>query len=106
LNSHAEPYARADLNLQRTELTVAENLQGNQSAGSNSLGCVATWAGLAGRLKTTVKNAARPVIFKWRQTAPELILCAVRWYLRYSRSLRDVEELLAERGLAVVATST
>jgi IS6 family transposase len=30
---------------------------------------------------------------------PELILCAVRWYLRYSLSLRDVEELLAERGL-------
>src|SRR5258706_13386529 len=32
-------------------------------------------------------------------TAPELILCAVRWYLRYSLSLRDVEELFAERGL-------
>ena len=28
-----------------------------------------------------------------------LILCAVRWYLRYSLSLRDVEELLEERGL-------
>jgi IS6 family transposase len=28
-----------------------------------------------------------------------MILCAVRWYLRYSLSLRDVEELLAERGL-------
>jgi hypothetical protein len=38
-------------------------------------------------------------MFKWRQTAPELILCAVRWYLRYSLSLRDVEELFAERGL-------
>jgi len=46
-----------------------------------------------------VNNATRPVIFKWRQTAPGLILCAVRWYLRYSLSLRDVEELLAERGL-------
>jgi predicted ATPase len=46
-----------------------------------------------------VKHATRPAIFKWRQTAPELILCAVRWYLRYSLSLRDVEELLAERGL-------
>src|SRR5580693_6590087 len=43
--------------------------------------------------------ATRPAIFKWRQTAPELILCAVRWYLRYSLSLPDVEELLAERGL-------
>ena len=46
-----------------------------------------------------VKKATRPAIFKWRQTAPELILCAVRWYLRYSLSLRDVEELLTERGL-------
>jgi transposase, IS6 family len=44
-------------------------------------------------------KAARPTIFKWRQTAPELILCAVRWYLGYSLSLRDVEELLTERGL-------
>jgi transposase, IS6 family len=46
-----------------------------------------------------VKHATRPASFKWRQTAPELILCAVRWYLRYSLSLRDVEELLVERGL-------
>jgi transposase, IS6 family len=43
--------------------------------------------------------AKRPTIFKWRQTEPALILCAVRWYLRYSLSLRDVEELLEERGL-------
>src|ERR1019366_9236189 len=43
----------------------------------------------------------RPAIFKWRQTEPGLILCAVRWYLRYSLSLRDVEELLEERGLDV-----
>ena len=41
----------------------------------------------------------RPGVFKWRQTEPGLILCAVRWYLRYSLSLRDVEELLEERGL-------
>jgi transposase-like protein len=41
----------------------------------------------------------RPAIFKSRQTEPGLILCAVRWYLRYSLSLRDVEELLEERGL-------
>src|ERR1017187_1639667 len=43
--------------------------------------------------------ATRPAIFKWRQTEPVHILCAVRWYLRYSLSLRDVEELLEERGL-------
>ena|SRR5208283_608482 len=49
--------------------------------------------------ETIVKQTTRPPIFKWRQTAPELILYAVRWYLRYSLSLRDVEELFAERGL-------
>jgi IS6 family transposase len=43
--------------------------------------------------------ANRPAISKWRQTEPQVILCAVRWYLRYSLSLRDVEELLKERGL-------
>jgi len=37
--------------------------------------------------------------------APELILCAVRWYLWYSLSLRDVEEVLAERGLAADHTT-
>jgi hypothetical protein len=31
----------------------------------------------------------------------ELILLAVRWYLRYGQSYRDVEELLAERGILV-----
>ena len=46
-----------------------------------------------------MKKAIRLAIFKWRQTDPELFLCAVRWYLRYSLSLRDVEELHSERGL-------
>ena len=41
----------------------------------------------------------RPAIFKWRQSEPAIILCAVRWYLRYSLSLRNVEELFEERGL-------
>ena len=30
--------------------------------------------------------------------APEVILLAVRWYLRFGLSYRDLEELLAERG--------
>jgi len=38
-------------------------------------------------------------LFKWRQCEPEVILLAVGWYLRFSLSYRDVEELLAERGL-------
>ncbi len=32
---------------------------------------------------------------------PEVILLAVRWYLRYGLSYRDVEELLVERGVEV-----
>jgi hypothetical protein len=36
-------------------------------------------------------------LFKWRQFEPELILMATGWYLRFSLSYRDVEELLAEK---------
>jgi hypothetical protein len=35
----------------------------------------------------------RPALFKWRDFEPEIIVCAVRWYLRFSLSYRDVEEL-------------
>ena len=32
---------------------------------------------------------------------PDVILLAVRWYLRLGLSYRDLEELLAERGIEV-----
>jgi IS6 family transposase len=32
---------------------------------------------------------------------PDVIAVAVRWYLRYGLSYRDIEELLAERGIVV-----
>src|SRR3989440_13036225 len=32
---------------------------------------------------------------------PEVIILAVRWYLRFGLSYRDVEELLGERGIEV-----
>ena len=32
---------------------------------------------------------------------PDVTLLAVRWYLRYGLSYRDIEELLAERGIEV-----
>jgi transposase, IS6 family len=60
--------------------------------------------GGAGRLEKP-SMPTRPAIFKWRQIEPALILCAMRWYLRYSLSLRDVEELLDERGLRVDHTT-
>src|SRR5215471_11409330 len=48
---------------------------------------------------------SRPALFKWRHFEPEIIVCAVRWYLRFSLSYRDVEELLVERGLPADHTS-
>jgi transposase, IS6 family len=44
-------------------------------------------------------------LFKWRHFAGEIIVCGVRWYLRYALSYRDVEELLRERGVAVDHTT-
>jgi transposase-like protein len=38
-----------------------------------------------------------PQLCKWRHFSGERILCAVRWYLRYALSYRDVEELMRER---------
>ena len=43
-------------------------------------------------------------LFKWRQFEPEMILLAVGWYLRFSLSYRDVEELLAERACALTTS--
>ena len=40
-------------------------------------------------------------VFAGFRFPPEVISVAVRWYLRYGLSYRDVEELLAERGVAV-----
>jgi len=36
-------------------------------------------------------------LFKWRHYEPEVILLCVRWYLRYSLSYRDLEEMMLER---------
>ncbi len=40
-------------------------------------------------------------MFKGRHFQDELIVLCVRRYLRYSLSYRDLEELMAERGLNV-----
>jgi transposase, IS6 family len=46
-----------------------------------------------------------PSLFKWRHFEADIILCSVRWYLRYALSYRDVEELLRERGVWVDHTT-
>ena len=42
--------------------------------------------------------------FKGRQYPGEVIVTAVRWYLRYPLAYEHVSELLAERGLNVDAS--
>ena len=42
-----------------------------------------------------------PSAFAGFRFPAEVIMLAVRWYLRYGLSYRDVEELLAEPGIEV-----
>lgn len=39
--------------------------------------------------------------FKWRRSLPNIILLNVRWYCCYPLSNRDLEEMMAEPGVAV-----
>lgn len=50
-------------------------------------------------------RSCRPPLFRNRQFEPIVIVTCVRWYLRFSLSLRDLEELMAERGLSVDHTT-
>src|SRR5687767_3419218 len=43
---------------------------------------------------------SRPV-FRGRHFRDEIIILCVRWYLRYPLSYRNLEEMMAERGLTV-----
>jgi transposase-like protein len=43
--------------------------------------------------------------FKWRHFQAQIILLCVRWYLRYTLSYRDLEEMMRERGLQVDHTT-
>jgi IS6 family transposase len=63
-------------------------VQGGQGGGVSSRRCPAV---------SLVPGSA----FKGFRFPPEVIVLAVRWYLRYGLSYRDLEELLAERGVEV-----
>jgi transposase-like protein len=43
----------------------------------------------------------RPALFRGRHFEDVIILLCVRWYLRYSLTYRDLEEIMAERGLSI-----
>ena len=50
-------------------------------------------------------RSRQPELFRNRHFEPTVIVTCVRWYLRFSLSLRDLEELMAERGLSVDHTT-
>lgn len=49
--------------------------------------------------------APRKNPFKRHRFPHEIILMAVRWYCRYPLSCSDLRDLLAERGVTVVAST-
>ena len=49
--------------------------------------------------------ACRPALLRNRQFEPTIIITCVRWYFRFSLSLRDLKELMAERGVSVDHTT-
>jgi transposase-like protein len=52
-----------------------------------------------GKLKSVVE------LFEGRHFDREVIILCVRWYLRFKLSLRDLVEIMAERGLSVAHTT-
>ena len=43
--------------------------------------------------------------FKYKQFKGDIILWAIRWYLKYGISYRELEEMLKERGVNVDHTT-
>ncbi|MGQ3890111.1 IS6 family transposase [Legionella sp. CNM-1927-20] len=50
-------------------------------------------------------SSKNPIEFKWRHFHGEVILQCVRWYCKYGISYRDLEEMMAERGLELDHTT-
>ncbi len=71
----------------------------------NSFGTVASADGGLGQAVLMRRRHSRLPVprssFAGFRFPPEVIPVAVRWYLRYGLSYRDIEELLAERGIEV-----
>ena len=56
-------------------------------------------------MRSTRQAGAARSEFAGFRFPPEVITLAVRWYVRCALSYRDVEELLAERGIEVDHTT-
>ena len=53
------------------------------------------------RRRRPPSSSVEPSAFVGFRFPPEMIMLAVRWYLRFGLSYRDLEELLTERGIDV-----
>jgi hypothetical protein len=51
------------------------------------------------------KRKGLEALFDGRHFDREIIILCVRWYLRYKLSLRDLVEMMAERGLSLAHTT-
>jgi transposase-like protein len=69
---------------------------------------------LIGLVKVAIQSIWWPVmskgkvlegVFEGRHFDREIIVLCVRWYLRYKLSLRDLVEMMAERGLSLAHTT-
>jgi transposase-like protein len=54
---------------------------------------------------TMSKLKSMEELFGGRHFDREIIILCVRWYLRYKLSLRDLVEMMAERGLSLAHTT-
>ena len=87
-------------------------LERSQLYRRDPLGSVATFVGWRGSGRSggpaeegrgLVRSRQHP--FKGRQFTAEVILWAVRWYLQFPISYRDLERMLADRGVSVDHTT-
>jgi len=46
-------------------------------------------------------SESRPAVFRGRHFRDEIIVLCIRWYLRCPLSYRNIEEMMAERGLSI-----
>jgi transposase-like protein len=86
------------------QVTIARCPFSVRSASPGAVALADRWERHDGAVQST--RCPRPVVpaasaFAGYRFPPDVIVLAVRWYLRYGLSYRDVEELLAERGIEV-----
>ena len=60
---------------------------------------------LSGRSRQWASWRTLDKLFAGRHFDREVIMLCVRWYLRFKLSLRDLVEMMAERGLTLAPTT-